>query len=398
MRFASCVSSMRASEIRELMKLASRPDIVSFSGGMPGPELFPIDELDEIFNGLPLSVKQDALQYGPTPGYPPLIESLKTYLKSRGLPLEGNRILITTGSLQAIYLTSKVFLDPGDRMVTEDPTFIGSIAAFRSFQVKLSGVPLDDDGIVMDAFIRELDSKPLPKLAYLMPNFQNPAGITMSRQRRLDVIDALKGRDVVLLEDDPYHELYFNDADRDLVTPIKALAGESFPICYTGSFSKMIGPGLRLGWLLAPEEIALQCEVAKQSVDACSPTYTQVLAHAFMAQGKLDPYLDRLRAAYGRRAASILKSLDDHMPQGVTWTKPRGGFYIWVSLPKGLDAAEVFKIAVGRGAAFVVGKAFDPRGIDNSHLRLAFSNPSEDQMDKGIRIIAEAIREQAAKR
>jgi DNA-binding transcriptional MocR family regulator len=388
---------MRASEIRELMKLASRPDIVSFSGGMPGPELFPVEEIDEIYSGLPLSVKRDALQYGPTPGYPPLIESLKTYLKSRGLSLDGNRILITTGSLQAIYLTAKVFLDPGDRVVTEDPTFIGAIAAFRSFQVKLDGVPLDDDGIEMNGFVQQLDSKPIPKLAYLMPNFNNPAGLTMSRKRRIEVIETLKRRDIVLLEDDPYHELYFDESDRELVTPIKALAEESFPICYAGSFSKMIGPGMRLGWLLAPDEISLQCEIAKQSVDACSPTFTQVLAHSFLSQGKLDPYLKRLRIAYARRAASILKSLDAHMPDGVIWTKPRGGFYVWVTLPKGLDASEVFTASVNRGAAFVVGKAFDPQGIRNNHLRLSFSNPPEDQIEDGIRIIAGVIKEQMKK-
>jgi 2-aminoadipate transaminase len=392
-RFSKATQSMRASAIRELMGVATRPDMISFAGGMPGNSLFPVAELDGIYSRLSLEAKQTAFQYGPTPGYPPLIESLKEYLSGLGLPLKGHDVIITTGALQAINLTAKVLIDPGDAVITEQPTFVGGIAAFKSYQAVLAGVPMDEDGIRMDALDKawkRLSRK--PKMMYVIPNFHNPAGILYSRRRRLELIDFLKTHRTVLLEDDAYHELYFEEKDRETVRPIKSLADQNMPIVYAGSFSKIFGPGMRLGWLLSPVEIHAQCELAKQSVDACSPTFTQVLADRFLREGHMQRYLSRIRPEYTRRAAAMLNSLSRHMPDGVSWTKPRGGFYVWVTLPKHVDATDVLKASLQQGAVIVVGKTFDPRGRQNGCMRLAFSHAPEEKIEEGVKIIANVLR------
>ena len=391
--FSSSAKSMRSSEIRRLMQLAADPSIISFAGGMPANSLFPIDTVDELWRGLSLKDKQVAMQYGPTTGFPPLLDSLKEYLRSKGLPIENHGLIITTGAQQAINLLCKVFIDPGDLVVTENPSFIGALAAFLSYQAHLVGVPLDDEGIVIEDLTRTLDSRSSEiKLLYLNPSFQNPAGIIYSEARKKAVLDALQGRDLCLLEDDPYGELYFDEADKPLTVPLKAMGKEPVPICYVGSFAKIFGPGLRLGWLLAPERIAEKCELAKQSMDACSSTFTQVLAHAYLAKGKLPGYLQSVRAIYARRAALMLDALKTFMPAGITWTHPRGGFYVWVTMPETVDATAVLNEAIKKRAAFVIGSAFDPFGVKNNCFRLAFSHTPENSIGEGIKIIAAAVK------
>ncbi len=395
LRFSKNAQSMRTSEIRDLMSLATRPDIISFSGGMPGNELFPVAELDEIYQHLSVKEKQAGMQYGPTPGYPPLLESLSAYLKSKGLPVEKNKLLITTGSLQAISLLGKIFLDPGDEVICEDPCFIGGISVFKSYQANMITVPLDEDGILIEELERRLDQHPQAKLLYLTPYFHNPAGIIYSLERKAAVLKVLRGRKLVLLEDDPYGELYFDEKDKLLTVPMKTVADEPVPICYIGSFSKIFGPGMRLGWLLATEEIYQKCELAKQSADACTATFTQVLADKFLREGKLPPYVARLREAYARRVHIMLQALGKYMPQGIRWNIPKGGFYIWVQLPEGMVATELLKKAITAGAVFVTGKTFDPHGVRDHCLRLAFSHTPEDKIEEGVRIIAEAIKSYA---
>ncbi|MBN1577712.1 MAG: PLP-dependent aminotransferase family protein [Chitinispirillaceae bacterium] len=392
--FSANVKGMRSSEIRRLMKLTADPSVISFAAGMPANELFPVDVLDELYNGLSRSDKQIALQYSPTPGFPPLLESLKSYLQSRGLPFEKQGLIVTTGGQQAINLLTKVLIDPGDLIVTEYPSFIGAIAAFKSYSANLTSIALDNDGIDIDKLEKTIESRASQiKMLYLSPHFHNPAGIIYSEERKRALLKLLSGRRFCLLEDDPYGELYFNENDKPLTVPLKALAGESLPICYVGTFAKIFGPGLRLGWLLAPEPIIEKCELAKQSMDACSSTFTQVLAHQYLSRGKLAPYVAGLRPIYARRAKLMLDALEHSMPAGVSWTTPKGGFYVWVTLPPTIDSTEVLNRSMAQGAAFVIGSAFDPHGVRNDTLRLAFSHTPEDQIEKGIGIIAEAIKE-----
>jgi 2-aminoadipate transaminase len=392
-RFSQSALNMRSSEIRRLMALAADPKIISFAGGMPANSLFPVDVLDDLYNELSVEAKQIALQYGPTSGYPPLLGSLKHYLESKGLPFEGQGLIITTGGQQALNLVSKVLLDPGDTVITEYPSFIGALAAFMSYGANLTGVDLDDDGIILENLEKVLNTAgSKTKMLYVSPYFHNPAGIVYSRERKEGLLRMLEGRDLVLLEDDPYCELYFDEADRELTVPMKSYKKQPVPICYVGTFAKIFGPGLRLGWLLGPKDIVEKAELAKQSMDACSSTFTQVLAHEYLSKGKLPGYLARLRPVYARRAKLMLDALGKYMPGNVRWTHPRGGFYIWVTLPQTMDATAVFNESIKGGAAFVIGSAFDPEARRNNSFRLAFSYTPEERIEEGIKVIANAVK------
>jgi DNA-binding transcriptional MocR family regulator len=226
----------------------------------------------------------------------------------------------------------------------------------------------------------------------LTPYYHNPAGIVYSAKRKQALLDLLKTTDTVVIEDDPYGELYFDESDIELVNPMKAIIQDNEKICYTSSFSKILGPGMRLGFLLGPKAIINKCELAKQAIDACSPTFTQVIAHQFMAQGKLQPYLARIRKAYAKRCQLALDALSKYMPSGITWTTPKGGFYIWVTLPVHLDASDVMQTSLNDGAVFIVGKTFDPDGKRNNCFRIAYSQTPLENIEPGIKIISEAVK------
>jgi DNA-binding transcriptional MocR family regulator len=377
------------------MGLATRPDIISFAGGMPGNELFPVEDIDEIYNHLPLDSKQTAFQYGPTPGYPPLIESLKEYLQKKGMAVEKNKLMITTGSLQAINILAKVFIDPEDVVVTENPCFIGGISAFKSYQAILHGIDLDENGInleLLKSFLRQSKSKP-PKFIYLTPNFHNPAGTLYTEERKKELVPILQEHDVLLVEDDAYGELYFDDEARKRVIPLKTLYENDLSICYTSTFSKILGPGFRLGWMLVPPEIYQKAELCKQSMDACSPNFTQVLANEFLRSGKMELYIQKMRLIYKRRKDTMAGAIRKYFPEEITWMEPKGGFYIWLKLPPKLDIMAVLKSSIEKGAVFVIGKTFDPEGKDNSHFRLAYSHTPEDKIEKGIQILGDCLKD-----
>lgn len=391
--FSKCVQEMRTSEIRDLMSVATRPDIISFAGGMPNNDLFPIKEIDEIYNHLDDKIKKIGFQYGPTPGYPPLIESVKEYLRTKNLPVDTNELIITAGSLQAINIVAKLYIDPGETVVTENPCFIGGTSAFKSYQANIESVDLDEHGLIMDQLkVKFADKTKQPKLIYLSPYFHNPAGIVYSKERKTELLEFLSGKDCVLIEDDPYNELYFDEESKKLTIPMKTIQPEPVPICYIGSFSKILGPGMRLGWLLAPPDIIAKAQLAKQSIDACSSTFTQVLADQFLRKGMLKSYVENLRIIYARRMKIMNDSLKKNMPPEVKWVIPKGGFYIWVQLPENVDSLDIMKESASKGAIFVVGKTFDPHGVKNNCFRLAFSHTPEDQIDNGIKIVAEAVK------
>jgi len=392
-RFSASVSALRSSAIRELMSLASRPDIISFAGGMPGNELFPVNDVEELFRGLDTRSKQAAFQYGPTPGLPSLLESLGGFLERKGLPVKKNRLMITTGSQQALNILARTFVDPGDRVLTEYPCFIGAISAFRACGAEIVAIPVDDEGIDIDILRKEADRPDPAKFLYITPYFHNPAGMLYSTERKQQLIETLQGRDIPLIEDDAYGDLWFNEEDRERLKPIKSIDPEGLDVCYTGSLSKILGPGLRLGWMLVPESIYQKCELIKQSADACSPSFTQVIADAFIRSGKIDPYIASVREEYKRRAACMTEALKRHLPDYVKWNEPRGGFYIWLTLPEGTDATAILKRTIERGAVFVIGSTFDPDGTRNDTMRLSYCNNSPEEIEKGIPIIADAIRE-----
>lgn len=392
--FSKSVSNLLSSEIRDLMSLTSNKGMILFSGGMPDNELFPLKEMDIIYNGLNEKEKQIAMQYSPTNGLPQLLESLKEFLRRKDLPVDNNKILITTGSTQAINILTKAFVNPGDIVILENPSFVGAIATFKSYQADLVSVPLTHEGISLKQLEIELDrTDRKPALIYVTPNFHNPAGILYTAETKHALVQLIKDRNIPLIEDDAYSELYFYEEDLQHLKAIKEMNPDGVDVCYTGSFSKILGPGLRLGWMLVPEPIYEKCELIKQTMDACSSSFTQMLAHKFLESGMVYDYVKKVRAEYKKRAEVMEEVLKAHLPEIVTFNIPRGGFYIWLQLPEGTDSTVIMKKSIEKGAVGVSGKTFDPHGIRNNNIRLSFCNTSPDKIRKGIPLIAGVIRE-----
>ena len=392
--FSNSVKNLRSSEIRDLMSLANKPDMILFSGGMPDNDLFPLEEIDDIYNNLTTQEKKIAMQYGPTNGLPQSIDSLSVFLENKGLPVSENKIMITTGSLQAINILAKAFIDPGDTIIVENPCFIGAISAFNSYQANIISVPLNESGIDLDqleSLLKDLTQK--PKFIYLTPNFHNPAGTLYTAETKQKLIQLLDGADIPIIEDDVYSDLYFYEEDKDDLRTIKGINPIGIDVCYTGSFSKIIGPGLRLGWMLVPNDIYEKCELIKQTIDACSPSFTQIIADKFLQSGIADRYVEKVRVEYKKRAHAMIHALKQQLPEEVTFTAPRGGFYIWLKLPEYINSTDILKKAIDKGVVFVSGKTFDPHGKSNNYIRLSYCNTSVDKINKGIPIVVSVIKE-----
>lgn len=391
--FSNAVNSMHSEDIKLLMKQSSGKSMISFAGGMPNNDLFPVKQIDEIYNSLPEEIKKLCFQYGPTSGYPPLIKSLESYLQNKGLPVKENKILITTGSLQAISIITQEFVNEGDIILTENPCFVGALSVFETFGAEIHSIPIDKDGIDINSLknkIASLDRK--PKFLYVTPNYHNPAGIIYTPERKKELLDVLSGTGIILLEDDAYSDLYFNEEEKYLVKAMKSYGVSDVEIIYTGSFSKILGPGFRLGYMLSSYEIFDKAETIKQALDACTSNFMQILGNEFLAQHKLDPYLKFLRGEYLERKNLLQRNLEKYMPKEVTWNEPKGGFYIWLKLPAHIRSTDIFKESVAKGVVFVTGRTFDPASVKDDRLRLSFSNMPKESIEKGVIILADAIK------
>ena len=391
--FSRAVNSVHSEDIKRLMRQSSGPDLISFAGGMPNNDLFPIRQIDEIYAGLPESVKKSCFQYGPTSGHPALLSSVRQRLLKKGLPDGANRLLITTGSLQAISIITQEFINEGDVVLTENPCFVGALSVFETYGAEVHGIPIDENGIQIEKLerkIKSLDKK--PKFLYLTPNFHNPAGITYSLERRKKLLEFLDGKDIIVLEDDAYSDLYFNPENELMVRPLKAHAGYDVDVIYTGSFSKILGPGFRLGYMYASPEVSEKAETIKQALDACTSNFMQILASEFSNEEYLYPYLAFLRNEYGERKSMLQEALRKYMPKQVQWTEPLGGFYFWLRFPQDFSSTELFEKTRDRGVVFVTGRTFDPHNVRDNCLRLAFSNMPRKHIEPGIRILSEEIR------
>lgn len=391
--FSNAVNSMHSEDIKLLMKQSSGKSLISFAGGMPNNDLFPVRQIDEIYNTLPEDIKKLCFQYGPTSGYPPLIKSLQSYLQMKGLPVKENKILITTGSLQAISIITQEFVNEGDIILTENPCFVGALSVFETFGAEIHSIPIDKDGIDINSLknkIASLDKK--PKFLYVTPNYHNPAGIIYTPERKKELLEVLSGTGIILLEDDAYSDLYFNEEEKYLAKAMKSYDVSDVEIIYTGSFSKILGPGFRLGYMLSSYEIFDKAETIKQALDACTSNFMQILGNEFLAQDKLDPYLKFLRGEYLERKNLLQYNLKKYMPNEVTWNEPKGGFYIWLKLPAHIRSTDIFKESVAKGVVFVTGRTFDPASVKDDRLRLSFSNMPKESIEKGVIILAEAIK------
>ena len=393
--FSATEQSLKVSEIRELMKLSGRPGLISFAGGMPDADHFPSGEVAAVIRAWDGAKQKAAYQYGPTRGYPPLLDALHARMAARGISMAGQQVIVTTGAQGAIYLIARVLLNPGDRVVVESPTFIGALASFAACRARLEWVPLENDGMDMDALEKKLNAlarkKALPRFIYTIPNFQNPAGISMSRPKRKRLLFLARKFNVPVLEDDPYGELYFSGQKEDTL-PIKALKGARGHVLYVNTFSKILSPGMRLGWIIGPRDFIQRIERAKQSIDACSPSFSQVVARDYLSQGHADGYIGRMRKIYGEKCAAMVNALEAHMPDGVTFSRPGGGFFVWVGLPGRATGRALFKKVIKRNVAFATGTPFCEPGRGGGFIRLAFSNAQVSDIQKGVEIIGNALK------
>jgi 2-aminoadipate transaminase len=375
---------------------AAVPGLISFAAGYPAPDVFPWEDLRAITNDLLARHDGSTLQYGATRGYRPLIEHLRgDALKQRGIEARLEEMIITTGSQQGLDLAGRVLIDPGDVVLVELPTYSGAIAAFHNLQAQLVGVEQDPDGLNLDSLDRTVarlsaDGKHA-KFVYVTPNFQNPAGLLMSRARRQALLEAAARHDLLILEDDPYGSIYFEDATRDEDTrPIKADDREG-RVVYLGSISKTLVPGFRVAWLVAPEAIAQRVELAKQATDICTGVFDQRVVHAALDRGVVRRIAPGLRAHYQEKRRVMERSLRDRLEGRVQWTSPRGGFFLWIELLNGVDDRALFERALEHKVSFVIGSAFFVNGAGHQFARLSFSGIPPSQIEEGVSRLAAAI-------
>jgi len=392
--FSRNAMGMKRSEIRELLKLTSKPGIISFAGGLPAPDMFPIDEIKEITQRVLTREGKSALQYGPTEGDNRLREEILRFLAADDIHLHLDNILVVTSSQQGLDFAGRLFVNPGDVVMTGRPTYVGAIQAFNSYGAHMVGIESDEEGTDTHLLDREIarlvGEGKKPKFIYEIPDFQNPSGNTMSRKRREELLAVAEKHDVLIVEDSPYRQLRFEgQAEPSLIS----MNSERVLSLYT--FSKILLPGFRLGWMAGPRELIQKAVVAKQSVDLCSPPFNQSIIYEFMHCGLLEKQIDKIIVAYRDKRDFMLAMLDKYMPKlkGLTWTKPHGGLFLWVTLPEYMDAGEMFLSAVDKKVAYVVGTAFYPDGGGKNSFRMNFSYSSKPDMEEGIRRLAEVIGE-----
>ena len=381
LHFASRMQDLRASDIREILKVTQQPDVISFAGGLPASELLPAVEMAELARDLLLDDGVRALQYAPTEGLGLLREAIANRLRRRwDLRRSADEVLVVSGSQQALDLTGKVFLDEGDTVLCESPTYLGGISAFRAYRPRFVEVPTDDDGMVPTELEQRLGSLDRVKLIYVVPDFQNPSGRrwSVSRRRLLAEIAARFG--VPVIEDAPYAELCYDGA------PLQPIASmdETGLVVYLGTFSKILAPGLRLGWVAADKTILHRYVLAKQGADLHTSSLVQLLAARFMLDHDIEVHIAHLREAYRARRDAMLAALEEHFPPDVGFTRPAGGLFLWVELPEGMDARRLLEHALDERVAFVPGECFFPGGGHENTLRLNFSAMPEDRITEGV--------------
>lgn len=385
--FAHRMQQLRPSTIREILKVTAQPDVISFAGGLPAPELFPIDAINRAAQSVLSTGGSAALQYGESEGYRPLREWIAAEMARRGVHAAATDVLITTGSQQVLDLAGKAFLDPGDVVLTENPTYLAAIQAFQAMEAKFVPVPTDEHGLVPEA-IPDLIQRHRPKFLYTIPNFQNPTGVTLPGERRRKLAEIAAAHNLTILEDDPYGQLRYRGAD---VPPVKHW-DTSGRVLYASTFSKIIAPGLRTGWVIAPPDVFSKLLMLKQASDLHTSSFDQRVAHAYLSQSDAMAHVAKIREAYGERFAVMDAALRDQMPAGFSWTHPEGGMFLWITGPDNVDGLTLLEKAIARKVAFVPGRDFFPGNGGKNHLRLNFSNSTPERIREGIRRLGELCR------
>jgi 2-aminoadipate transaminase len=410
-RYAQRTQQMGSSAIRELLKLTEQPEIISFGGGLPAPEIFPIEAFRAAADRVLAEHGRHALQYSTTEGYGPLREWIVTHMARYGIESAPENILITSGSQQALDLIGKILINPGDLILTEQPTYLGALQAWRAYQAAFVTVPVDDDGLQVDRLEEALCTG--PKFMYILPNFQNPGGVTLSLERRRALIEIADRYGVPIIEDDPYGELRYEGEhipplvviDADRLKRQKARGNGHLPVysnghgfmrgnvIYLSTFSKTLAPGLRLAWIVAPVEVIQRCVMAKQGMDLHTSSFIQMIACEVLRDNFLVNHVRTIRRVYHERRDVMLAALERYFPEGVQWTRPQGGLFLWVTLPEGMDASAILPRAIENKVAYVPGSPFFPNGDGSNSFRLNFSNAQPAQIEEGIRRLGEVISE-----
>lgn len=383
--FSNRVLSLKPSAIREIFKYAADPTVVSLSAGNPAPEAFPSKELAEISERLLKENPVAALQYSLTEGYPVLREQLKKYMAEKHSSFkEFDDLIITSGAQQVMDLTTKVLVNEGDKVICEAPSFIGSLNSFRSYLGQLVGVPVEQDGMNMDALEEALKNNERVKFIYTIPNFQNPSGVTMSLEKRKKMYELACKYNVIILEDNPYGDLRYSG---EYIPTIKSLDTEG-RVVYAGTFSKVISPGMRVGWCIAPKEIISKIVVCKQGADVHTNIWSQILCSEFMDKYDYEAHLENLRCLYRKKADFAMGLLDKYLAPKITYDRIDGGLFIWCKLPENVDMLEFCKTAVQNKVCVVPGNAFLTNENEKTNaFRINFSTPTDQQLEKGIKIL-----------
>lgn len=399
-RFLSrSAATMKESAIRRMgTVLAQGRDLVSFAPGYPAPETFPWREFQEITSELLSGRDRAVLQYGPTRGHGPLLDTIVAIMASRGAATSRERLLITTGSQQGLDLVARVLLDPGDVVLVELPTYTGAITAFHNAQAQMTGVRQEQDGIALDdleeQWQRQRDAGRRVRVLYVVPNFQNPTGLLIGAGKRTALVAWAARRDVLIVEDDPYRDLYFEDGASEAdVRPMRADDADG-RVIYLSSFSKTLAPGYRVAWIDAPPPIAAKLELAKQAADLCTGALDQQVVYEACRRGLLDRQLPLLRAHYQHKRDVMVAALREQFGAELHWPEPRGGFFLWATLPADLDADAMIARAVANGVIYVAGQAFFVDGSGGQHLRLSFSAPTPERIREGVSRLAATVREE----
>ncbi len=389
-RTAARFNNVRRSFVREILKMTERPDMISFAGGLPNPQLIPVDAIANATRKVLSENGREVLQYATSEGYGPLRQWIADRYRAAGVSTSADCIMIVNGSQQGLDLLGKLLLDKGDHVIVEEPTYVAAIQAFGLYEPIFHSIPMDDDGMDTSQLAQTLSSNDA-KLIYCMPNFQNPSGVSYSEERRSRVAELARNSSAVLIEDDPYRELRFGGQPRSSLA--QHLPERTVML---GSFSKTIAPGMRLGWICVPPALMDKLVVAKQAADLHSNYLSQRIIHQFLIDNDYEAHLARLRTSYGEQCTAMIRAIETHFPEDVKFTRPEGGMFLWITLPPGLSAMKLFELAIERNVCFVPGSAFHANGGGENTLRLNFSNSNAERIENGIGRLAEAIRELTA--
>ncbi|MDG6225258.1 MAG: PLP-dependent aminotransferase family protein [Candidatus Thermoplasmatota archaeon] len=393
--FSSKATRMKASEIREILKLTQAPGVISMAGGLPNPDAFPVEIIRQCVDRVLTEHALSALQYGTTEGLPALrSEIAKRMREKKGIDCEMHDVLVINGAQQGLSFIAFNFIDPGDTYISTAPTYLGAIQAFHAFGANCEAIPMIDENFDIDALRRNINRMTktgvYPKFIYVVPTFQNPSGETMPLDNRKALLEVASEYDLLIVEDDPYGELLF---EGDPVPTIKSLDRKG-RVIYLGTFSKILAPGFRLGWTIASRDILNKFILTKQAMDLCTNVFGQYVAYEYMSQGYLDQQILKIREMYGRKRDIMLNAIKEHFPPGIKWTTPTGGLFLWVTLPRSVNTRLMLQKALEKKVAYVVGDAFYPDGSQYNSMRLNFSYCKDEELREGVKRLADVIREE----